>query len=297
MYNFSEKIIQYLKKLENEQTPVQNERKTQTEKEDSRKLTVESIKELNDTLSGKVNSVELKEMEFNPLTDQEIKRQASEKVDKKYEQKANLLENKKNANVRNLEIENEQLQNSVKGKKDEIETAYKELEQTVGENAIKRGISRSSIVSEQVRSLGVEKIRDLLGVDEKIAGEIKKNSDKIKTLEQDYSNAIESLSIDKAVEISDIIDKLKKEQKETLEKVLKYNNDIKKQQATLNQKEVSLTNAEKANIKSKIVSLALDYYNSLPKDERLLAFEADDEMLNLLGDNAKLVENYLRAMA
>lgn len=297
MYNISEKIIQYLKKLESENAPVQRENNTQNETDDKRTQVIENIKKLNGELLGKNSGVKLDMMEFNPLTDQEIEKQASEKINKKYEQKENLLEAKKDAQVSNLELENQELQKSAKDKKEEVENAYFELEKDLNSNAIKRGIARSSIVSEQIKNLGVEKIRDLLGVDEKIADEIKKNSQKITSLEQEYVQAVDGLSIEKAVEISDAIDKLKKEQNAQLEKVLKYNNDIKKQQQSLEEKITYPTKAEKAEIKSKILSEALNYFNSLPKEERLLAFESDEELLELLGDNADLVEKYLKALA
>lgn len=292
MYNFSEKITQYLKKLDGEQMPVQNEQKT---KKDKKSQLVETIKELNEQLNGKKNGVVLDKMEYTPLTDKEIEDKASETVDKKYALKENALETKKDSAVKNLELKNQELKDGAKDKKDAVEQAYTELEKDLNSNAIKRGIARSSIVSEQIKNLGVQKIRDLLGVDEKVADEIKVNSDKIVTLEQEYVQAIDNLSIEKAIELGDAIEKLKKEQDEKLEKVLKYNNDIKKQQTALNENSTSLSKTEIADIKSKMVNAVLEYYNSLPKEERLLAFESDEDILELLGENASLVERYLRA--
>ncbi len=292
MYNVSEKITQYLKKLDGEQMPVQNEQKT---KKDKKSQLVETIKELNEQLNGKKNGVVLDKMEYTPLTDKEIEDKASETVDKKYALKENALETKKDSAVKNLELKNQELKDGAKDKKDAVEQAYTELEKDLNSNAIKRGIARSSIVSEQIKNLGVQKIRDLLGVDEKVADEIKVNSDKIVTLEQEYVQAIDNLSIEKAIELGDAIEKLKKEQDEKLEKVLKYNNDIKKQQTALNEKSTSLSKTEIADIKSKMVNAVLEYYNSLPKEERLLAFESDEDILELLGENASLVERYLRA--
>ncbi len=297
MFNISEKIIQYIKKLENEQTPVQNEQKTKTESDEKRAQLVETIKGLNDQLDGKTESVKLETMEFTPLTDKELENKASEKVDKKYEAKENSLKSKKDLQIKNLEIENQELKDSVKDKKKNVEDAYLELEESLNSDAIKRGIARSSIVSEQIKNLGVEKIRDLLGIDDALASELKSNSDKINSLEEEYVQAVNNLKIEKAVEISETIEKLKSEQNSQLEKVLKYNNNIKKQQATLEDKVSYPTKEEKAKIKSQIINSALDYFSSLPKEERILAFEADAEILELLGDNAKLVENYLRALA
>lgn len=295
MYNVSEKIIQYIKKLQDAKTPVQNE-EVETEKDEKRERFVKTVKELNDLLAGKGNAVKLQEMEFTPLSDKEIEMQANKKVEDKYKLKENSLQTKKNAQVNNLELENQKLQDSVQTKKDEIENAYSNLEEKVNSNAIKRGIARSSIVSEQVKNLNVEKIRDLLGVDEDVASKIKENSDKISSLESDYVQAVNELSINKAIEISDIIEKLKKEQNSQLEKVIKYNNDIKKQQQTLKSNATKLTESEISNINGRIIDAAIEYYTSLPKEERLLAFESDDELLELLGENVNIVDRYLRAV-
>ncbi|MBE5743486.1 MAG: hypothetical protein E7358_02080 [Clostridiales bacterium] len=296
MYNVNEKIIQYLKKLENQPVPVSGE-ETKTDKDEKKKQLVEEIKRLNSELSGKKNTVQLDAMEFTPLTEKELKKQATDKVEPKYQAKENSLETKKDTAVKKLELENQKLQDEGKNKKESVEKAYIELEDKLNKNAIKRGIARSSIVSEQVRNLGVEKIRDLLGVDQAVANEIKINSDKIASLEQEYVSAVNDLSIEKALEISEVIDKLTEEQNAKLEKVIKYNNDIKKQQATLDEKVTYLTKAEKNEINGKIVNLVIEYYNTLPKEERLLAFESDEDILDILGDNASLVERYLRASA
>ncbi|MBQ3234805.1 MAG: hypothetical protein IJA97_01430 [Clostridia bacterium] len=303
MYNLNEKIIQYLKKYKEngvavpvslEEKPKEKENTVETD--ESRETLKNDLKRLGNELKGRDEKTTLTELEYTPLTQEEIETEAKKNVDQKYQLKINELDEKLKKSTADTESASEALKESSKQKKQEVERSYDALEKKVSENAINRGIARSSIVAEQIKDLGVEKIRDLLSVDDNLAGELKKNADKISTLQSDYKTAVSNLNIEKALEISENIDKLTKEQNEKIEEVLKYNNTVKRQQASIDQGVKEPSDLESARIRSEIVSKTIDYYSKLPKNERLSAFDGDSEIIELLGSMASVVRNYVKTL-
>lgn len=302
MYNLSEKIVQYLKKYKDKGVIVpaslveeEEKQKTVDEAEIKREELKKQLKTLNDELQGK-KGVELSEMEYTPLSKEQIEDKAKEGVEEKYELKKNKLDGELTKSISDLTSNSDELVVQSKTAKKTLEDMYKEAENAVGENAIKRGISRSSIVAEQLKDLSVEKIKDTLSIDGNLASELKKNSDKIESLKADYRTAINELDLQKAIEITENVNELTKAQEEKIDEVLKYNNTVKRQQAELDSKIEPPSEVEASKIKGQIIKQAVEYYSELPKNERLTAFDNDDEILKLLGSQAGSVRNYIKAL-
>ena len=45
-----------------------------------------------------------------------------------------------------------------------------------------------------------------------------------------------------------------------------------------------------------MIKQAVDYYSKLPKDKRLEAFLADEEILELLGEDSYVIGNYIKTL-
>lgn len=318
MSTIHEKILQYFKKynvgdvalkVSNEEDesknvkPVSAKTETQTEviKEVSPPDEKEKLKTSLSKLKQEYDSVGdesvLQKMEYTPLTEEEIVEKASKNVDEKYGLKFNDLDLETEKKLKNLEEQASSISNSAKSQKQKIEELYKDAEEKVEQSAIKRGISRSSIVQEQLKDLDVEKISDLLSVDNAVASSLKENSNKIKELESDYLNAVNKLNVEKAIEISEKIEELTEKQNKKLDEVLKYNNTVTRQELQIKQEDKQSQNTTRKNeIKRKMLNLALNYYNTLPKESAYEEYLNDGEMKNLLGDVALLLERYLKVM-
>ncbi len=256
------------------------------------KLTV-----LDEQLKGTGDGNLLQKIEYQPLTEEEIKTKASQGVDEKYNLKLDDVAIETDKKLKDLEEQTTAIEQNAKAQKQKIEALYKDAEQKVESSAIKRGISRSSIVQEQLKSLDVEKISNLLSVDESVATKLKETSDKIKELENDYLTAINKLNVEKALEISDKIEELTEKQNEKLEEVLKYNNTVTRQEAQLEKKGVpNPSKEEKRKIQQDMLTEALNYYYSLPKETAYKEFLKDAEIQYLLGDVSEMVEKYLKVL-
>lgn len=310
MSSFKDKILQYLKKYSEKANGNENSQEKTTVKptsiESEAVITSESsskskkdflseMEKLDNMLQGVKEDYLLEKIEYQPLSDEEITKMATDDAENKYALKSEELK-KQTAQKRNdLVNKNEIVKNSGEAKKSEISKAYDELGEKVESNAIKRGIARSSIIAEQLKSLDVEKIKDFLSVDNAVATQIKENNDKIEALESEYKSAVSNLNVNKAIEIKEQIEKYKEKQNQKIEEVIKYNNSLIDEQLKINEKVAKnpLTGDEAKEVKRQMVSVALEYYLSLPKEERLSEFNKDFEIKNMLGEYEDFVQKYL----
>ena len=319
MNGIYEKILQYLKKYDANSNTVKKlseeddeDKKTEKVKlasvtsevsetdnsnSNKNKALKENLLALDDKLKGVNNQSILQKMEYTPLTDEEIKEKASSGVEEKYALKLEDETTKKDQKIKELESQVDAIKQSANEEKENVDKLYKSAEEALENSAIKRGISRSSIVQEQIKDLNVEKISDLLSIDEKVASTLKSNSERIKQLEEEYLSAVNRLNIEKALEINEKIEKLTDEQNEKIEEVLKYNNTVTRQELELDKDKVlTLTENEKRAINQEKLRQALNYYYTMPKEQAYKEFQNDEEMQALLGDVAKMVEKYLKVI-
>lgn len=311
MFNIEEKVLKYLKGKRVKDQPVATLTSTEVdegvtnENNSKRQEFHNTIKEIGSKLNELNTSngrVVLEKLEYTPKTEEEIKKQAQDEIDGEYALKRLGLD--RDIQNRRLETQRktEEAKSGVQGKKEEINSAYLTLEKQLENQALKRGISRSSIIAEQLKDLGVEKIKDYLKVDESVASEIKGLSNKLQDLEREYTFAVESLDIEKALGVKEKIEELTDKQNKELEKVIKHNNEVEKSQLALDEKYFggveNATKAEKesqeAKLKQQIITTAMNYYGSLPKQQRLKEFEEDEVLKELLGEVYSNIERYVK---
>ncbi|MBR6737841.1 MAG: hypothetical protein IKL82_05715 [Clostridia bacterium] len=320
MFNIEEKILKYLKGKKVKSEPIvkltseeeveekkPSEEVTETESSVNSELH-KSLKESNKKLQGVIDKesdrVVLDKIEYTPKTEEEIKKTASEAVEEEFSLKKNALDKDLKDKTQAVEKKASEVEKGVSAQKDSIENAYNNLESQVENQAVKRGIARSSIIAEQLKGLGVEKIKDLLAVDDKVATTLKGYNDELQALKSDYEYAVENLNTEKAIAVRERIEKLLKEQNEKIEEVLKYNNTVDKNQLYIDDKyyggvdsgeeSSQISESEKAKIRQKMITDTISHFGAMPKAERLKAFESDEELQELLGDLYKTVERYIK---
>lgn len=300
MINISEKIIQYLKKQKDKGVVTlsgyeENESADNTANKDREAFKTELLK-LKAELEGAGADVKLQKMEYTPLTEEEINKKATSAVDEKYALKKDALTSNFENELKQTEQKAKDIKENSQVKKQELEGLYSALEEKLSNNAVKRGISRSSIIAEQIKNLGLEKVKDVLNIDNETASAIEKNAQMIDELKVKYQKAVSNLDLEKAIEINENIEKIKKEQESKIEEVLKYNNLVTRQEAELKQEVGEPSKLEISKIKSQMIKQAVDYYSKLPKEKRLEAFLADEEILELLGEDSYVIGNYIKTL-
>lgn len=244
---------------------------------------------------SEIPDVTFEEVEYVPKTDDEILKEATDGLGDYYVNKQKVLEEKKNNQINNYREKISDKEKAAAYKKAEINAMYDDYNKTVSNNALKRGIQRSSIVSEQIKDGEKSKISNVLKVDDDLNNQLKSIENLITEAENAYYDAVSDLDLKKALELSDSVKKLKDE-------------ESKKRQEIERNNEKSLENAIKANeilnkeksdeiisYKGKILGEVLQYFYAMPKNERYAAFKGDDELKELLGDYYDYVDRYLKS--
>ena len=205
-------------------------------------------------------SLNLERQKYSRPSDEEIRKQAEDSL-KSYEDKEQKgIENEYAAGNRKLDEESQKLGGDFESQSKKIEQTYENAKESNKNTFIRRGLSRSSIMQENLKNLDESKnvAQDTL------AKELKQNLEKI-TIERDLletqkQSALESFNIAYAVKLSEKINKLTESAKQAEDAVAKYNNQLeeKEKKFALSQQE---HNIKQDNQKLKDNKFVLDYIN------------------------------------
>lgn len=152
-----------------------------------------------------------------------------------------------------------------------INDAYAQAKTNAAAEAVKRGIARSSIVAEQLRSLDEGKIDRL----EKVYGDGRRQTDElndeIERLNKSMSDALKKYDVEEAIKINERIITLKNEREKTKNEIAAYNNALQdKRNKVLNELgargiEVTEENSDEyKNARVAKIRALYDYYKNSP---------------------------------
>lgn len=205
-------------------------------------------------------SLNLERQKYSRPSDEEIRKQAEDSL-KSYEDKEQKgIENEYAAGNRKLDEESQKLGGDFEAQSKKIEQTYENAKESNKNTFIRRGLSRSSIMQENLKNLDESKN----AAQDTLAKELKQNLEKI-TIERDLletqkQSALESFNIAYAVKLSEKINKLTESAKQAEDAVAKYNNQLeeKEKEFALSQQE---HNIKQDNQKLKENKFVLDYIN------------------------------------
>ena len=205
-------------------------------------------------------SLNLERQKYSRPSDEEIRKQAEDSL-KSYEDKEQKgIENEYAAGNRKLEEESQKLGGDFESQSKKIEQTYENAKESNKNTFIRKGLSRSSIMQENLKNLDESKN----AAQDTLAKELKQNLEKI-TIERDLletqkQSALESFNIAYAVKLSEKINKLTESAKQAEDAVAKYNNQLeeKEKKFALSQQE---HNIKQDNQKLKDNKFVLDYIN------------------------------------
>ena len=205
-------------------------------------------------------SLNLERQKYSRPSDEEIRKQAEDSL-KSYEDKEQKgIENEYAAGNRKLDEESQKLGGDFESQSKKIEQTYENAKESNKNTFIRRGLSRSSIMQENLKNLDESKN----AAQDTLAKELKQTLEKI-TIERDLletqkQSALESFNIAYAVKLSEKINKLTESAKQAVDAVSKYNNQLeeKEKKFALSQQE---HNIKQDNQKVKDNKFVLDYIN------------------------------------
>ena len=274
-----------------------------------------SISTNSEDINASLNLKKLADIEIN---DEKIKEQAT-----------NELSDFKNSTIKNIETESENKKNELNQNKNDLKNTldesvsnlnsyYDNVKQQTSDDALKRGLSRSSIVVNKLDAFNKEQLDNFNKLNEEYSSSINSINFELQSLEGQKKKALNEFDIEYAYKlsekISDLTDDLNKKQAE----ITKYNNDIAKIEADYEIKYAELKKQlEKANKEndydllelitkygentvnnfkqSKSVEMIGDYLKMLEKaDAKNVLVENEMSIISMIGENAysKLLSEY-----
>lgn len=226
------------KKANDEKNAVKTQSQAQSGDSAEKKSLYDSLDKINDdyektdvrSYNGTVIP-KLNEKTYDAPTDEEIIKTATE------EEKANTARKKQAAEAvaeekkAALDLQKAGYENYAKESEKRISNSYETAKNNASDEAIKRGIARSSIISEQLKDFDEAKIKDVENAYVTAREKIAEADEKIGSLTEELSKAVASYDMEEAVKINERINALKEERTKKQNEVTEYNNALKEKRA------------------------------------------------------------------
>lgn len=262
----------------------------------------------------------LKEIEYTPQSDEDIYRQAEKNVDYQKTLARNKLESNFESAYKGLQNSANDAQSNLKEGYKKLEDLYSELRRNAENDALKRGVARSSIILNQLDKLDGAHLGTANELEAAYVETIGNINGQIASLERGRETALDELDLKSASDLSNRIDELKKERDSAVAQYEKYNNTVReKESAYAKRREEDIADylnarereklekekeiqeyeskygysGEKQKNYSERYGLAYDFYMSLSPDIALQALEASPNMKYYLGNYYNTLKNAL----
>lgn len=288
------------------------------------KSKVDEINSKIDSISNKYNGanensvpdkIELDRMEYTRPSEEDIKKSSEDSL--KYYKDSGISNINDEYKLKNDELysNKKDLIENTENSKQKLNDYYTEAKNNAESQALKRGLSRSSIIINQLDAFDSEKINDYKKLDEELSNDINAINFEINALASQKENALNNFNISYAVKVQEKINSLNEELNKKESEVIKYNNEIALKEAEYNKKidelknELAKSNREDATKQvdlygkygSKIVEKAKNdeiyntvkyYLNTLSADEIKSVLEDEDFKRRMGSNYEKIYEEF-----
>ena len=260
--------------------------KRNTKSQDKEKLEKE-LGELSKLASSAVSEAVRKEygaeyLKPDETTDEELLKRAEESAKQKIASEKDELvrDNEKAVGALNEKAETEN-KNLVEAKKN-IKERYDSAKKSASDDALKRGLGRSSIIVNLLKEYDADKLKTIDEKDQKYGDELKKINDEITELNAELKASLDKADMREAFEINEKLTELKSERDNANEKVVKYNNslaeklgELKKQLENSSTRGHVIVEAERLadEYNNQMLKKIIGYYSNLSDDEIKKDFE------------------------
>ena len=171
------------------------------------------------------------ELKYEPMSDEEIEETAKTEAENEKKEKEKKLKSVAEEKISALGESKNYIKENLDGATAKISEETEKAKTSAENQALKRGIARSSIVAEELAGLDDASLKALGEVYKKANADLAKADEKIATLKAELSSALDELDGETAVKINEKIKSLKSERDKKAEEVTKYNNALREQTA------------------------------------------------------------------
>ena len=252
-----------------------------TEKTKNYSDLLSNFKKVDEKYNFSGDELNLERKTFKGKTDEEIEKQAKDSLQEYKETGIQDIEKSYNDKKSNIDQQMQSLKDQGEEKKKETTSLYSSLKENAKQDALKRGLSRSSIVINILDAFDNNMINEYKKINEEISSKMQSLSNQKSLLDEQKQNALNSFDISYALKLSNKIDEVNEKLKQEEQKILEYNNEIAEKEAEYQakQKDKALSyatyiekygkNSLNALKQDEKVAYAENYLMSLSKEEAL----------------------------
>lgn len=226
--------------------------------------------------------ISLQRKEYVTKTDEDIQKEAENALSSYEKAQKDAINDKIDAKLSALNGAEDKLRAQSEIEKVELKNYYNAYKRQAENDALKRGLQRSSIVINNLSAFDKELIQKLISVDQKLGQDISDLNDEIASLNEDRQTALDEFNLTYAVKVNEKIKELKQEIQDKNDEILEYNNKIAQIEAEY-----------KADAKKKNQQIDEDYIDEVYKyfnsKDTIDAFKS--------GESIKAVEKYLNSLS
>ena len=171
-------------------------------------------------------SLGLEKVEHTPATDEELAARAQTGVDSEKTAERQELEHSFGVTEQKLDDRAREAQDELADNYRELGELYDELRRQAGNDAIARGVARSSILTSARQDLRDEQSRKEAQSRAAYDAEMSDIGSELESLRREQDAAFEQLDLKYAAELEERIARLKEERDETARRYAEYNNEV-----------------------------------------------------------------------
>lgn len=275
---------------------------------------IEDLKDIYETYQRKdyIDAPETLGLETKTIeekTDQDFLDQAKKSLDEKYKNKSKQTSDTFEEKINSVLAKKEEDLNKYNSDKKEINDIYNQSIVNTEDQALKRGLARSSIVINQLANIENEKASELSNLLSNYTKSIEEKELEIKNLSEQKDEALNELDISYALELDEKITDLKNEYMKEKDEIIEFNNQVKKLEAEYKiklenekqEKQSHLNELEKeygVDVTQSIISekqfeYLKAYFDCFDKDYSIALFLNNKEFKDLLKNNYQRMYQYL----
>ena len=187
------------------------------------------------TAKPRLSAVQLDEIDYTPPSDEYLKKRAESSLNDYYKSGRAAIEEDSAANAAQLSAKRDALSQGRDSEISALADSYKNAVRAVDNDAIKRGLARSSVAAVNRGELEKEYLAKNADIASGYGKRISQLDEEIAAVDGKLRSALNDFNLTYATKLNEKLNELKAERDKKVEEVTKFNNSVREKQAKLDE--------------------------------------------------------------
>lgn len=237
---------------------------------------------------NKVDSkISLEKISYKAPTQDEVLKKAENSLSDYKTTKQDAINDDYNLQNQQIDQNINSIKKDQKEQQTEIKDTYSKVKENASNDAIKRGLARSSIIVNKLENYDNKMLNDLAVLSSQTSEKINSLNTQKNTLELEKNYALKSFDIEYAIKLQEKIDSLNEDISKNEQSVIKYNNEIAEIEAKWNKEVEKENNEREMDMANFIAKYGIYEVNAIKQNEK---YQVAKEYLNTLDKQSALLE-------